>query len=220
MSKIIKTSLEINDWFSSLNDEINIWITDPPYPFDNKNGSGRFDHTSGVDNMYDRMGWPDMEKLYSNMFDNTASGGVAYIFCNRDGLFKTRNLLDASGWKMRNLIVWDKLSMGMGYHWRNQVEYIFYVSKGSVKNYIKSSPNIFKYKKPRGKDSIPAIGYNPNGTSPKPYHIWSDILSQYDSDDLIIADPFGGSDPMSAAIKMNQDIEAKIKKAYINIYDT
>ena len=35
--KIIKTSLDIDDWFNSLNEDIDMWITDPPYPFNNQN---------------------------------------------------------------------------------------------------------------------------------------------------------------------------------------
>ena len=38
--KVVETNFEIKDWFSYINDNnilIDIWITDPPYPFNNKN---------------------------------------------------------------------------------------------------------------------------------------------------------------------------------------
>lgn len=219
MGKIVRTKLEINSWFKQLKDKVDLWITDPPYPFDNKNGSKRFAHVDGKDNMYARCTWKDLESVFQKMYDETNAGGRAYVFCNRDGLFQTKELLEKAGWKFRNIIVWDKKAMGMGYHWRNQVEYICYVSKGGVKQYVKNQPNIFYEKKPRAKDSIPAIGYNPSGTSPKPYKIWTKIMSAQLGDDEVVADPFAGSEPMRAAIEMDSDIKSKIKKAYINSFD-
>lgn len=220
MSKIIKTSLEISDWFDQLNDEVDLWITDPPYPFNNKNGSKRFNHVNGTDNMYDRLEWNDLADIFEDMYESTSKGGRAYVFCNRDGLFKTKDLLEDAGWKFRNIIVWDKQAMGMGYHWRNQVEYICYVSKGSIdpQFYVKSQPNIFYEKKPKASDSIPSIGYNPSGTSPKPYKIWSKIMASQLGQDEIVADPFAGSEPLRAAIEMDPTLKAKAKKVYVNSY--
>lgn len=220
MSKIVQTSLDIKDWFKQLSEEVDIWITDPPYPFKNQNGTGRFNHVNGVDNLYTRLEWPDLSGVFQDMYDNTTKGGVAYVFCNRDGLFQTRNLLENAGWKFKNLIVWDKQVMGMGYHWRNQVEYIYYVSKGNTKRYVKNQPNIFSIKRPKASDSIPKIGYNTGGASSKPYKIWDKILSAQLAGNEIIADPFAGTEPMRAAIEMNSDIKSKIKKAYINSFDT
>lgn len=221
MSKIVKTNLEINDWFDQLNDKVDLWITDPPYPFDNKNGSKRFNHVNGNDNMYSRLDWQDLEDIFKRMYDSTNQGGRAYVFCNRDGLFPTRELLEKVGWKFRNILIWDKQVMGMGYHWRNQVEFICYVTKGSIdsKFYVKNQPNIFYDKKPKASDSIPKIGYNPSGTSPKPYKIWSKIMSHQLGQDEVVADPFAGSEPLRAAIEMDASIMSKVKKAYVNSYD-
>lgn len=221
MSKIIKTNLEINDWFGQLNDKVDLWITDPPYPFDNKNGSKRFKHVDGNDGMYSRMTWTTLEDVFAKMYDATNAGGRAYIFCNRDGLFMTKELLEKIGWKFRNLLVWDKIVYGMGYYWRNQAEYICYVSKGSIdsKFFVKNQSNIFYEKKPKPSDSIPSIGYYPTGISPKPYKIWSKIMTHQLGQDEIAADPFAGSEPMRVAIELDSSIKNKIKKAYINSYD-
>lgn len=221
MSKIVRTKLEISDWFSQLNEKVDLWITDPPYPFDNKNGSKRFNHVDGIDNMYARLDWSDLEGIFADMYAATNKGGRAYIFCNRDGLFETKELLEKTGWKFRNIIVWDKQSMGMGYHWRNQVEYICYVTKGSIDSqfYIKNQPNIFYEKKPKSSDSIPGIGYNPSGTSPKPYKIWSKIMEYQLGQDEVVADPFAGSEPLRAAIEMNSSLKAKAKTVYVNSYE-
>jgi site-specific DNA-methyltransferase (adenine-specific) len=215
--KIIRTNLDIKDWFVGLPEKIDVWITDPPYPFNNQNGTGRYAHVNGKDNMYSRFEWSDMSNLFSDMYNATSNGGVCYMFCNRDGLFESKDRMEKAGWQLRNLLVWDKQAMGMGYHWRNQTEYILYMSKGKCERYVKGTSNIFSMKKPSEKDSIASIGYNVSGAvSAKPYKIWSKILEVGVNKDDIVADPFAGTDPLSAALKTDANLLSKIKRAYTN----
>ena len=209
-NKISETSLDIKDWFDLINKtpiKIDVWITDPPYPFSNKNGSGRFSYDNGVDGMYSRLEWSDMQSIFSSMISSSNDGARAYVFCNRDGLFKTKDFMEKSGWKFRNLLVWDKKNMGMGYHWRNKAEYIVYATKGKPLTFVKNMGNIFSYKKPRG-----------GHTSQKPFEIWSDILTNGVIDGDICADPFSGTNPMKKAILSDTTIINKIGAAYTNSF--
>lgn len=217
--KINETSLPIEKWFENLQDKIDLFITDPPYPFDNQNGAGRFNYVDGEDNMYHRLSWKELGVVYKNMFDVSNDGARAYFFCNRDGLCKTMELVKDAGWKFRNIIIWDKERMGMGYHWRNSVEYIVYVTKGKPKTYVMGERNLFKYKKPSKSDAVPEFGYLPEGTSCKPYEIWRDILKSGAVDGDIVADPFAGSDPLKLAINLNKDLREKVKCVYTNSFD-
>ena len=88
--------MEIVDWFASLTDKVDVWVTDPPYPFDSQNGTNRYD------GMYKRMDWKDLETTFSSMFDNTNAGGRAYVFCNRDGIEQTKKALEKAGWRFLN----------------------------------------------------------------------------------------------------------------------
>lgn len=220
MAKIVETDLDIKQWFGQLNDEVDVWITDPPYPFNNQNGTGRFKFEGGTDNMYTRLTWADLDQIYKDMYSKTPTGGRAYVFANRDGLYKTQRGLEKAGWTLRNLLVWDKQHFGGGYHWRNQLEYIVYATKGKPKTYIKGVGNIFNYKRPTKSSANLAIGYNPSGASCKPMEIWRDIIEHGVVDDDIIADPFSGSNPMKAALLTNQTLLNKIKLAYTNALET
>lgn len=219
MSKIVETSLSINDWFANLKHEIDLYITDPPYPFDNRNGAGRFKYIDGEDYMYHRLTWAEMGDVYEKMYDNASDGGRAYVFCNRDGFRKTWDLMEEKGWKVRNVIVWDKVRMGMGYHWRNSVEFILYATKGKPPVYVKGRRNLFQHKKPTKNDAIPSIGYNPEGTSVKPYQIWSEIVEYGAIDGDVVADPFAGSNPLRAALLVEKDLKNKVKLAYTNSFE-
>jgi DNA modification methylase len=207
-------NLDIDDWFNQLKENIDIWITDPPYPFSSQNGTGRYN------GMYKRFTWNKIDDVIKKMYNKTVEGGRAYIFCNRDGLFNTLASVEGAGFKFLNILIWDKQHFGGGYHWRNQAEYIVYASKGNPKVYVKSRSNIFNYKKPTISDAIPSINYSPTGTSPKPYQIWEDILLLGAENNEICADPFAGSNPMRAAVLNNASLQNKMKEVYTNVYET
>ena len=206
MDKINITNLDFKDFFSHIKSisKVDLWITDVPYPFDNQNGTGRMKFEDGNDNMYSRMTYSDLEWCYSQMFKNSNDSAGCYVFANRDGLFHTKTSLETSGWTFRNIIVWDKKVPGLGYHWRNQVEYIIYCSKGKTKKYVTNLPNIFSEKKPQGLSAKPPI-------------IWETILNAQLRDGDVVCDPFAGSDPLSIALK-NKKLETKIGSSHSNIY--
>ena len=221
--KIIETSLEVDLFFDKLiadNVVIDLYITDIPYPFDNQNGTGRMNYISGSDEMYERITWDKLSEIFNRMFKLSKKGSRAYIFCNRDGLFETKDRLEKAGWTFRNILVWDKMKLGGGYHWRNAVEYILYVSNDKPKVLVQGAMNIFHYKKPTKKDSDVAIGYDVFGTSPKPHQIWTDILKNGSAKDDVCCDPFAGTNPMKASLLLNEKLLENIAKAYTNVYLT
>jgi site-specific DNA-methyltransferase (adenine-specific) len=208
MSKITITNFEINDWFTYMKKEpngVDIFISDPAYEFNNKNGSGRMKFEDGADNLYKRLTYADLEACYSEMLKLSNPGAHCYIFTDRDGLFKTRPSLEAVGWQFRNVLVWDKVNLGMGYWWRNQVEYIVYCTNGKSKDFVTNAPNIFRAKKPKG-------------ISAKPSEIFESILSHQLKQDQVVCDPFAGSDPLSFSLNNNQILMQKISASYSNIY--
>jgi DNA modification methylase len=90
-SKIVISNYDCNDYIKNLPEKINVWITDPPYPFDNKNGKNRFNYVDGKDGMYDRMTYSDHEKVYKQMYDASEDSAMAYVFCSKDSIFQQKN---------------------------------------------------------------------------------------------------------------------------------
>lgn len=221
---IVKTGLPVSDWIEIMKGQeigIDLLITDPPYPFNNKNGSGRHQYHDGSDEMYHRMEWEDLAETYKGFLDLMNDGGRAYIFCNRDGYEKTREIMLNAGWRYLNTLVWDKERFGGGYHWRNSVEYIHYFCKPKKPAVlVKGARNLFAYSKPKKGDAIPEIGYDPaSNDSPKPNQIWRDILMYGAAEGDIVADPFAGSNPLMAALYLNPELAEKIDIAYTNSFD-
>ena len=85
------TNLDIDDWFVQLSEDVDLWIPDHPDPFNSQNGTGRYE------GMYKRLTWKKLEDIFKKMYNRTTEGGRAYVFCNRDGLFRTTTALDSSG---------------------------------------------------------------------------------------------------------------------------
>jgi DNA modification methylase len=219
---ILKESgLPIFKWMETVPEGIDLFITDPPYPFNNQNGTGRFAYKDGEDYMYDRLGWQDLGEVFESMFKMSNPGARAYVFCNRDGAETTKVLLKEAGWTFRNQLVWDKVNFGGGYHWRNSIEYIIYVTNGRPKTYIKGASNKFTYKKPTKRCAIEEIGYDPSAcASAKPHEIWRDIIHHGGCEGDVCADPFAGSNPMRAALLLNEELRGKISAVYTNSFET
>lgn len=204
-SKITITNLEIGDWFKQQPEKVDIWIVDPPYCFDNQNGSGRMKFQNGTDKMYKRMTYADLESCYAEMLKLSNPGAGCYIFADREGLFHCKPDMEKVGWIFRQIIVYNKVNMGLGYHWRNQVEYIVYCTNGKTDRYVTKVPNIISTKKPKG-------------LSAKPPLIYETILKHQLRDGDVLADCFAGSDPLSQALNGDATLLGKIRASYSNIY--
>jgi len=117
-------------------DEIDVMCTDPPYSsggfqeagkHQGSIGTRRIDETSGkeytpkikMDDLSTR-GYTKLIRsaLYSLFFHNI------YIFTDWRMWDWTRETIESSGYQVRAMIVWDKLTAGLGIQWRGQHELI------------------------------------------------------------------------------------------------
>lgn len=127
------------------------------------------------------------EQLYRIMRRNTH----AYIMCDQETMFVIKPIAENAGFKFWKPIVWDKVTMGMGYHYRARYEFILFFEKGKRKLSDLSIPDVLSVKRVRN-------GY----PTEKPAEL-SDILIRQSSDyGHIVFDPFCGSGSVGeAAIK-------------------
>lgn len=111
--------------------------------------------------------------------------------------------------KVKNLLVWDKEFVGLGWDWRFQYETIFQLVKGKgINNTDKSASNLIRAKK-----IIPREGEHP---TPKSIDVICEILRRKPSE--YVLDPFaGGGGILEAAKRMSRkyigiEIEPKYHK--------
>ena len=109
-------------------------ITDPPYNVDYEAKDKSLERsykrnttrtTNEIQN--DRMGEEDfynfLYRVFSNICDVAKAGAVAYVFhADSEGL-TFRQAFDASGFKLRQVLIWEKNQFVIGrqdYHWRHE----------------------------------------------------------------------------------------------------
>jgi site-specific DNA-methyltransferase (adenine-specific) len=101
-------------------------------------------------------------------------------------------IAEAAGFKFWKPIIWDKVSIGMGYHYRSRYEFVMFFEKGKRKLNDLSVPDILQAKRIRNKYP-----------TEKPVEISEILINQSTYEGYIVADPFCGSGSVAEAAVKN-----------------
>jgi site-specific DNA-methyltransferase (adenine-specific) len=111
-----------------------------------------------------------------------------YFHCDAETMFVAKPMAEAVGFKFWKPLVWDKGSIGMGYHYRNQHEFILFFEKGKRKLNDLSISDVLPAKRVRN-------GY----PTEKPLGISTTLVEQSSAPGQIVLDPFCGSGGVGVA---------------------
>lgn len=188
-------------YLKSLPDEsVDLIITDPAYSGMNqmlKLGSGKIIGT--YKNKGDGQKWfeefHDTEENYNELL------GQCYRVLKNDRhiyiMFDSYSLLTLgplvrSVFNVKNIIVWDKINIGMGHYYRRRHEFIIFASKGKKSIESRSMPDIWRVKR-IVKSKYP---------TQKPTEIFELMVINSTEPGFVVCDPFMGSGSAAiAAIK-------------------
>lgn len=176
------------DWLKSLGDSsIDLLITDPPYESLEKHRkvgtTTRLKQSKSSSNTWFEI-FPNsrFESLFNEVYRVLKKNSHFYLFCDQETAFIVKPIAEAAGFKFWKPIVWDKMRIGMGYHYRAKYEFILFFEKGKRKLNNLSTPDIL---------SVPRIhkGY----PTEKPVELMEILISQSSSDGDTVCDPFMGA---------------------------
>ena len=109
-------------------DSFDLVLTDPPYSSGGFQESGKSAGSIGRrENMpiaLDNLSTRGYERLMREVLRYCNQADEIYLFTDWRMWVYAFDVLEGAGWRVRNMLVWDKLSMGMGLPWRNQHELI------------------------------------------------------------------------------------------------
>jgi DNA modification methylase len=163
-------------------------LTDPPYCSGGFQEAGRSVGSIGTDAKIvreianDRLSTRGYMALIKSAIGATAIP-LAYVFTDWRMWVNLFDVMESSGFGVRNMIVWDKGSPGMGVGWRTQHELVMFASRATVK---------FDNHKAQGNVISASRTGNPDHPTQKPLELLAAILKVTDVAQSVY-DPFLGS---------------------------
>ena len=176
------------DWLRTLPDEsIDLVITDPPYESLEKHRAigttTRLKHSKASSNDWFEI-FPNARfpELFSEVYRVLKRNTHFYLYCDPETMFVAKPLAEDAGFKFWKPLVWNKMRIGMGYHYRAKYECILFFEKGKRKLTDLGISDIIEA--PRIVGGYPAE---------KPPQVSSVLVEQSSQPGELVIDPFMGS---------------------------
>ena len=175
-------------WLRQLPSEsIDLVVTDPPYESLEKHRAigttTRLKHSKASSNdwfsIFPNARFPE---LFAEIHRVLKRNTHFYLFCDPETMFVAKPLGEAAGFKFWKPIIWDKVSIGMGYHYRARYECILFFEKGKRKLNDLGTADIIDVKRVNG-------GY----PAEKPPAVSEVLIRQSTEPGQLVIDPFMGS---------------------------
>lgn len=94
------------------------------------------------------------EELFTQLYRVLKKNGHCYMMSDMETMWVVRPIAEAAGFRYWKDIIWNKLAIGMGYHYRAQTERVLFFEKGKRKLLNLSIPDWLEEKDFCGPDSI------------------------------------------------------------------
>ena len=175
-------------WLRKLGDaSVDLVITDPPYESLEKHRAvgttTRLKHSKASSNDWFRI-FPNarFEELFAELYRVLRRDRHLYLFCDQETAFAIKPVGEAAGFRFWKPLIWDKVAIGMGYHYRARYEMILFFEKGKRKLNDLGIPDIFQVKRIHR-------GY----PTEKPVELSKILVQQSTTSGELVIDPFMGS---------------------------
>lgn len=166
---------------------VDLVITDPPYESLEKHRrigtTTRLKHSKASSNDWFEI-FPNerFSDLFEQVFRVLKKHRHFYLFCDAETMFVAKPIGEAAGFKFWKPIIWDKVAIGMGYHYRARYEMILFFEKGKRKLNDLGVPDILTAKRIYK-------GY----PTEKPATLAETLIRQSTQPGELVLDPFMGS---------------------------
>jgi site-specific DNA-methyltransferase (adenine-specific) len=150
-----------------------------------------------------------MRAVFVSARPKLVDGGSVLCFIDWRNWGNLVGAVESAGYRVNNMVVWDKKTIGMGNGFRNQHELVLYASKGTPKVFSKAVPNVIACGRPA----------NDMHQSPKPVPLLARLLRVSSGPGDIVLDPFMGSGSVLWAAKQlgRHAIGIEIEERYCDI---
>jgi len=181
-------------WLRTLPAEsIDLVVTDPPYESLEKHRAvgttTRLKHSKASSNdwfsIFPNARFPE---LFAEVYRVLRRNTHFYLYCDPETMFVAKPLAEQAGFKFWKPLIWEKVSIGMGYHYRARYECVLFFEKGKRKLADLGVADIITAKRIVG-------GY----PAEKPTQVSEVLIRQSSERGQIVVDPFMGSGSVGVA---------------------
>jgi site-specific DNA-methyltransferase (adenine-specific) len=180
-------------------ESVDLLITDPPYESLEKHRAvgttTRLKHSKASSNDWFTI-FPNerFPELFAEVYRVLRRNSHFYLFCDPETMFVAKPLAEQAGFKFWKPLIWDKVTIGMGYHYRARYECILFFEKGKRKLSDLGVADIIETKRIVG-------GY----PAEKPSSVSEVLIRQSSEPGQLVVDPFMGSGSAGvAAVKQGR----------------
>jgi site-specific DNA-methyltransferase (adenine-specific) len=174
-------------------ESIDLVITDPAYESLEKHRAvgttTRLKHSKASSNDWFRI-FPNARfgELFAEVHRVLRRNTHFYLLCDAETMFVAKPAAELVGFKFWKPLVWDKRTIGMGYHYRARYEFILFFEKGKRRLNDLGTADVL---------SVPRVhgGY----PAEKPVGISDILIGQSSQPGETVADPFMGSGSVGVA---------------------
>ncbi|VXA79759.1 MULTISPECIES: DNA-methyltransferase [Aeromonas] len=184
------------NWLSTLAPaSVDLIITDPPYESLEKHRkigtTTRLKVSDGSSNQWFEI-FPNerFESLLTEIHRVLKKNSHFYLFCDQETMFYVKPIAEKIGFKFWKPIVWNKMAIGMGYHYRAKYEFVLFFEKGKRKLNNLGIADVLECKRVYR-------GY----PTEKPVSLLETLITQSSSEGDMVIDPFFGSGSTLVAAK-------------------
>lgn len=181
-------------WLRALPGEsVDLVITDPAYESLEKHRAigttTRLKHSKASSNDWFRI-FPNARfgELLPEVFRVLKRDTHFYLLCDAETMFVVKPMAEQAGFRFWKPLVWDKCTIGMGYHYRARYELILFFEKGKRRLNDLGVPDIISV--PRIRNGYPAE---------KPAEVSQVLIGQSTAPGDVVIDPFMGSGSVGVA---------------------
>ena len=188
------------DWLRGLASEsVDLVITDPAYESLEKHRAvgttTRLKHSKASSNDWFNI-FPNARfgELFVEVFRVLKPDTHFYLLCDSETMFVAKPEAEKAGFRFWKPLVWDKVTIGMGYHYRARYELILFFEKGKRRLNDLGIADVITVPRIRG-------GY----PAEKPVEVADVLIRQSTEAGAVVVDPFMGSGSVGvAAIRLGR----------------
>jgi site-specific DNA-methyltransferase (adenine-specific) len=181
------------EWLAAMRPEsVDLVVTDPAYESLEKHRAvGTTTRLTGQ--WFDIFPNERFPALFREMYRVLRPNTHCYVYCDQETAFVIKPMGEAAGFTFWRPLIWDKKSIGMGYHYRSRYEMILFFEKGHRKLNDLGVPDVLECKRIR--DGYP---------TEKPVELSEVLIRQSSQPGELVVDPFMGSGSVGVAALRNK----------------